>query len=232
MVKKEKPTSQTISYLFLASIVAITGITVILPEQKSTVQAANTKTAIIQAKSSSDNKQEPLPKHVLDNYQKLVDANLLLKTLKITGYSKNQMTNDGQIRGIWSVIAHENGDSTSKKTMFADMQFDSTTGELLNYGTANSPTYREEPKTSSQTEAFYRQKATEYIKKLLSSEHVQQYQKTGTLDIVSRSYNKVKRQVGTAEFDYKEERFQVVIDVNGHLEIFHRIPLSHLLKQR
>ncbi|WP_448028350.1 hypothetical protein [Brevibacillus borstelensis] len=48
-----------------------------------------------------------------------------------------------------------------------------------------------------------------------------------------RTYNKtVERQTGTAQFDYKGERFQMVVDVNGYLHTYNRIPLSHLLKQR
>jgi hypothetical protein len=130
-------------------------------------------------------------------------------------------------------VLHETGNFDDKGKMFASMQFDSTTGELLDYGSFGSPTFREEPEKSAQTEAFYRQKAAEFFQKLLGDEHVKQYQKSGTLEISMRTYNKtVERQTGTAEFDYKGERFQIVVDVNGYLHTYNRIPLSHLLKQR
>ncbi|MEJ8547391.1 DUF4179 domain-containing protein [Brevibacillus borstelensis] len=185
------------------------------------------------ATPAPDKAEEPLPKHVQQNYQKLLEAEPLLKGLKMTGYSKSPMTNNGQIRGIWGIALHETGNFDDKGKMFAAMEFDSTTGELLDYGSFGSPTFREEPKKSTQTEAFYRQKAAEFIQKLLGSEHVKQYQKIGTVEISMRTYNKTaKRQTGTAEFDYNGERFQIVVDVNGYLHTYNRIPLSHLLKQR
>ncbi|WP_161785209.1 DUF4179 domain-containing protein [Brevibacillus borstelensis] len=185
------------------------------------------------ATPAPDKAKEPLPKHVQQNYQKLLEAEPLLKGLKMTGYSKSPMTDNRQIRGVWGIVLHETGNFDDKGKMFASMQFDSTTGELLDYGSFGSPTFREEPKKSTQTEAFYRQKAAEFFQKLLGDEHVKQYQKSGTLEISMRTYNKtVERQTGTAQFDYKGERFQIVVDVNGYLHTYNRIPLSHLLKQR
>ncbi|CAM5798012.1 DUF4179 domain-containing protein [Brevibacillus borstelensis] len=105
------------------------------------------------ATPAPDKAEEPLPKHVQQNYQKLLETEPLLKGLKMTGYSKSPMTDNGQIRGVWGIVLHETGNFDDKGKMFASMQFDSTTGELLDYGSFGSPTFREEPKKSTQTES-------------------------------------------------------------------------------
>ncbi len=149
----------------------------------------------------------------------------MLKQFEIVGYSKQPMTNDGQIRGIWSVSMLYKSNSGMEKT-HAELQFDSTTGTLLHYICRLFPA----AKVKSQNQSFYKQKTSAVIKQLLGDEYVKQFEKAGEFNITEPRYNKVKRQVGQTYLNYNREQFHIKIDSDCRLEDFHRVPIKHLQK--
>lgn len=209
----KKRANQAIGAFFLAGAIAVTGIAVTLPAGASTTAA----------KSSAVKTQESLPANVQASLQKLIETEPMLKQMKMSGYSKQPLTNDGQIRGVWTVVLKKQDPQTSKVNMSAEVQFDSITGELRNYVSYVSPEFFAEAK--SQNEAFYREKMSAFLNQLFGDEYAKQLEKKAEFSIEKRSGNKVERQVCTANFYSNVEKVQVSMDTAGQLVDFNRAPL-------
>lgn len=213
MMKKQ--INQAVGALVLAGAIAVTGMATPLPVNAS-AQPPKSGSAVI---------KEPLPANIQASLKKFQEVEPSLKQFAIDGYSKQPKTNDGQIRGVWTVgLLYEF--NSGKDKAHAELQFDSTTGTLLHYICRGFPA----AKAKSQNQSFYKQKTSAVIKQLLGDEYVRQFEKAGEFSITEPAYNKVKRQVGQTYLNYKGEQFHIQIDADGRLEDFHRVPLKQMKK--